>query len=357
MKRLIRLSAAWVVVLILGMIAGASTSIASAPEFVLQEGSFPVTFTGSSGSAVLETVGKTLIKCSRSKSKGELTGSKAGSLDISFEECSSETAKCKSTGSGAGVILTEGSAKVVLTNLLPVGAGFLAEPKEYSIECESLTSAKVKGAFLVPLQADLTQTLLESLLVQKAGKPLFTSYWDSAGKEHTTLLQASIKGGAFEEAAYGATSPQFTFAKEVELRTGELTEANLVKTTKFGGTAGGGASLCEFTAINQTCEVAVENISTETLQVISQNIFETVSNVHYFGRYIKFVSIGGECKSSGWITLGTVLPAGTSCNVKLELTRAIPALPSEVKGSYEAIILKTVGGTLTQGVMRTEAKE
>jgi hypothetical protein len=209
------------------------------------------------------------------------------------------------------------------------------EPKELHIECE-LLSAVVKGSFLILVTPDEQFAELWSpLLLQKSGTPLHTTYWDSSGKEQHALLQATINGGKAEDSGYGLTKYEITLEHEIEVRTGSLAETNPVTTKRTGGTAGG-TTTCAFTAINQTCTIAVENTSGGEIEISGQEVSETVGGRHLQESFVRQLAPANQCSSPGYFYKGTELLAGTHCTVELELVRAVPALPAELRGGYFA---------------------
>jgi hypothetical protein len=334
----------------------AVTATASTPEFILSEGSYPVSITGTSGETVFETVAKTAIKCKKGKGKGEISGAKEGKLHIVLEECTSSGVKCNSTGSGAGIILTEGPFKLVLGDLTPVIPALFVEPKELHAECAPFVTAVIKGTLLSLLTPNEHFTdLWEPLIDQKSGTPLVTTYWDSSGKQQHALLQASINSGGFEDAGLGVTKFEATLGKEVEIRTGPLTETTIVSLKRNGGTAGG-TSTCDFTAINQTCALTVENISAAEIEISGQEVFERVGSNHLKESYVKFLKPTNECYAPGYFYKGTQLLSNTRCNVELELTRAVPTLPQELRGGY-AVKVRQAGLNVAGGTMITSAVE
>jgi hypothetical protein len=332
MQRLKTLGLASALVLVLSAIM-ATQALATAPEFILPAGgSFPVHFTDTSGESVLETVSKTTIKCTKGKSTGSLLTGKAGSIDMLFEECSSLGSKCNSTGSSAGMILANGDFVAVLGSLAPVEPALFVESIEAHIECE-LLSAKVKGNFLILIAPDEEFTeLFRPLLLQKSGTPSHTTFWDALGEEHT-LLETSISGGKYEDSGYGLAKNEMTLEGEVEVRTGTLAETDPVTTMRTGGTAGG-TTTCAFTAIFQTCTISVENTSGGEIEISGQEVSETVGGRHLKESYIRQLSPTDQCSSPGFFYKGTELLAGTHCVAELQLVRAVPTLPAELRGGY-----------------------
>lgn len=83
--------------------ATAVSASAALPEF---SAPFSKTFTSTSKTSVLETVGGVAVKCSASTNTGEITGPQTGSMSIVFTGCKLGKVPCNTPGAVPGVIAT-----------------------------------------------------------------------------------------------------------------------------------------------------------------------------------------------------------------------------------------------------------
>ncbi|MCW3027665.1 MAG: hypothetical protein JWN81_876 [Solirubrobacterales bacterium] len=94
----------------LGLLAmlAASSAIAASASAALPEFSAPFskTFTSTSKTSVLETVGGIAVTCTAATNSGEITGPQTGSVTIVFTGCKLGKVPCNTPGAAAGVIAT-----------------------------------------------------------------------------------------------------------------------------------------------------------------------------------------------------------------------------------------------------------
>jgi hypothetical protein len=120
-------------------------------------------FTGTSGAASLETVGKAKLTCSGSASEGEYTGTKSATVEIKLKGCKLAATKevCQSAGAAAGEIVGKGlqaqlgfvKDEVVGNELIvSVGWDLKHEPSIVSAECGNAKQALVvTGSVIGPI--------------------------------------------------------------------------------------------------------------------------------------------------------------------------------------------------------------
>lgn len=83
--------------------ATATSASAALPEF---SGPFNKTFTSTSKTSVLETVGGIAVKCTADTNFGEITGPQTGFVTIIFTGCKLGKVPCNTPGAAPGVIAT-----------------------------------------------------------------------------------------------------------------------------------------------------------------------------------------------------------------------------------------------------------
>ncbi len=155
---------------------------------------------------LLTSVNGQKVECKTESSTGEFfegNNKEAGNMAIKFNECASLGQSCKSTGAKAGELVTndvealvgwENKAKkktaLELHPAKSVTSGLFIE-----FECATVV-VKVKGAVLVPIKNDAMKTSEVLKFKQKAGKQKPEKWEEASGK---TILEASFKGGSFEQ--------------------------------------------------------------------------------------------------------------------------------------------------------------
>lgn len=213
MQRRTIIGMAIIAVLALSAIASAGASAAEPNVTLLGTETFPVTFSGTSGKGVLETVAGTTVKCEKDKSSGSITSATAGTSKITFEECKSSGFACNTTGQGSGIIVSEGTTKLVYDALTTLGVALLMTVKETVFECTAFVKVKVKGTILILINPINKETTAFELIVkQSKGVPADNKYWEG-GVEKKPKLESSIDGGAFEESADESAENKITTSK------------------------------------------------------------------------------------------------------------------------------------------------
>jgi len=192
----------------------ASGASAAKPEF---KNHSKIKFTSTSGAGTLETTGGAIVQCKKDTDTGEITGAKAGTGKVTFQECYTlgNTADvCTTAGASTGDIetvaldLTLGYASATKGEVGPVGVLFEPEAGKTAnlaeFECEvggSKLSGLAKGSVvgeIGPLNKETTEftiTLKGSKGVQELTK--------FEGK--TIKLEASVNKGPLETASEDTT--------------------------------------------------------------------------------------------------------------------------------------------------------
>lgn len=196
----------------------AASASAARPEAL---GTFPTTFTGTSGKGALETASGLAIACKKDKNSGSITGLKEATLTIDFEGCTGPVGEsCNSLGDASGIILVTGAADLVRIAPKHLGLVLLLKPEAHII-CHTIL-----GEVLILVRGDLLALITPSdkkatnftLNVNGSkGKQEFTECetGEPCGKKIT--LESSTNGGAFELASDSSAENTITTAKEIEL--------------------------------------------------------------------------------------------------------------------------------------------
>ena len=171
-------------------------------------------FTTSGGVATLTTVGSAEVECQKESSGGEFVArkqqrSQAG-IFVKFTGCNLFGRACTTPGAASGELITnelEGlvgweskAAKKTALELSPaksVSSGLFIE-----FSCTGLV-VKVKGHVLVPIKNDKMTSTETLKFSAKKGKQKPEKWEESSG---LTILEASFKGGPFEQAGQEITS-------------------------------------------------------------------------------------------------------------------------------------------------------
>lgn len=201
---------------------GASSASANAEYF---QGGNPlghvVGFTGTSGAGTLQTVGGSTVTCTSDKATGKLLNATEDEAEVTFSGCKGPlSAACTTSGQASGVILTK-QLKSELVNLVGGGVGVLLTPKEAGglfaeFSCLGVV-IKVRGSVVgVVTPVDSEQTTGTLTFSQSGGHQLPSEY-ELAGVLHSSKLETSVGGGAFEESGEGTTE-SLTFEQPVEVR-------------------------------------------------------------------------------------------------------------------------------------------
>jgi len=189
--------------------AGASAASAAPPEFV--PGS-PHGLESVLKKTKFETVAKVLVTCKHGGNAGALTGPKTVTVTIHFTECSSGRIPCMSLGANPGEIVTselDGTLGYIRAAKKMVGLDLSAAvPPFMTFSCGAALSFVVDGSVIgriTPVNTPLLggQPILK--FMQKAGKQKTPSFEG----EPIDVLDASINGGAFEEAGLATTDDLF----------------------------------------------------------------------------------------------------------------------------------------------------
>jgi hypothetical protein len=180
-------------------------------------------FTTSGGVAVLTTVGNAQVECQKESSGGEFVpgnNKEEKGIVVKFNGCKALGNECTTPGAAAGELITNELEGIIgwevkaskKTDLELSPAKSVASGLFIEFSCTGLV-VKVRGHLLVPIKNDkmtATETLKysEKRGVQKPDK------WEEA--PGLTILEASFKGGPFEEAGQEITAT-VTGEEELEL--------------------------------------------------------------------------------------------------------------------------------------------
>lgn len=170
-------------------------------------------FTSTGGIGVLTTVSGSGVECQKEASDGEFVpgnNKEEAGVVVKFTGCKSLAAACSTPGSAMGEITTnelegtvgwENKAKKK-TDLELYPAKSVASGLFTEFSCIGLV-VKVRGDVLVPIKNDkMTRTETLKFVASKGiQKP---SEWEE--KSGKTILEASFKGGPFEQAGQNITS-------------------------------------------------------------------------------------------------------------------------------------------------------
>ncbi len=211
MKRMRLIGLALVALFAMGALASASAS-AALPEFSPAKG---VTLTGTSGKAVLETLGGgTKVECSGGSSGGEITGEKTVSkVKITFTGCKSAGFACTSGSDPSGTLLTnELTGTLGYISKANKEVGILFKPttgKEFiEFNCVGgIVKVKVLGLLICPITpVNLVVKEYTLKCEQKEGDQKPTKF---EGGE-VEVLKTAINGGEEQDSAEEATAKVVT---------------------------------------------------------------------------------------------------------------------------------------------------
>lgn len=187
--------------------AVAASASAALPEFT---GPFPKTFTSKSKASVLETVGKTKVKCTADTNAGEITGPKSDLVTVRFTGCVALKFQCGTPGAAPGEIVTG-----VLTSML----GYInIEKKEVGIDLSNPAGALITeffcgGNLRVVVRGSVIGRVTPVNKIVKPPQHFTLKLGQAKGKQKITkfqgepvdVLESSVNGGPFEESGLNST--------------------------------------------------------------------------------------------------------------------------------------------------------
>jgi len=179
--------------------------------------SAPLELTATVGKTVLESV-KAKVECKEGTASGSFTASREGTTSIDLHGCKSTGIACHSTGDATEVILISANVELVDLEKSKLLLAMEIALKELHVECGGVVSVVVKGGAIGEASGIESGKKAKSgtlIFKQEKGKQaikecLFTKAF-CEGKKF--LLEASLNGGAFEEAGL-ETEEKLTFSKE-----------------------------------------------------------------------------------------------------------------------------------------------
>jgi hypothetical protein len=160
------------------------------------------------GKGVLTTVGGLGVHCETEHSTGEYSGTKeVKNVVVTFNGCESAGAKCNTTGSATGELVTKTLEGIVgfedkatdktAFDLYPEGkTGLFIE-----FACVGLTVA-VRGSVLVPITSDKMEQTGTLKYVSTSGHQEVEHFEG----EPNDILEASFRGGAYEQSGQTITT-------------------------------------------------------------------------------------------------------------------------------------------------------
>lgn len=178
-------------------------------------------FTDSGGPVTLETVGKAAVTCKGETGSGEYSGAReVAGVVLRLSECELAGSKCTSTGAGTGEIVTstlegalgwrEKAGNKVALDLFPAGGtGSLLEAT-----CGT-SSLVVRGSVIGPITPVNNMSASFSLKYKQTKGKQTTEHFEG---EANDVLEASIAGGAYEQAGLALESTQAN-EEELEINT------------------------------------------------------------------------------------------------------------------------------------------
>jgi hypothetical protein len=185
----------------LAISAAVAASASALPEFT---GPFPKPFTSTSKTTILETGGKTKVKCAADTNKGEITGPNAGFVIIKFTGCELKALRCTSQGAAPGEIVT-----FPLTTTL----GYIKkEPKEVGLDLSNPAGAVVaeflcvNATVRIVVRGSVIGRITPVNKVVSPGGHFTVKFTQKAGTQQPIsfegmppdFLETSVKGGPFE---------------------------------------------------------------------------------------------------------------------------------------------------------------
>jgi len=160
------------------------------------------------GKGLLESIHGLAVKCETETSVGEYSGTKeVKNVVVTFKGCESAGSKCSTTGQKSGELVTKKLEGIVgfenkallktALDLFPAGkTGLFIE-----FSCLGLTVA-VRGSVLVPVKSD-TMSLTVALAYKATKGKQKPEHFEG---EPNDILEASFRGGAFEQAGQTITT-------------------------------------------------------------------------------------------------------------------------------------------------------
>ncbi len=170
-------------------------------------------FTSTGGIGVLTTVGGSGVECTSETSNGEFVpgnNKEEAGVTVHFRGCKSLGAPCTTPGAASGELITNELEGIVgwekqatkRTDLELYPAKSVKSGLFIEFSCTGLV-VKVRGHVLVPIKNDKMKETETLKFVAKKGKQKPEKWEESASP---AILEASFKGGPFEQAGQNITS-------------------------------------------------------------------------------------------------------------------------------------------------------
>src|ERR1700730_16726897 len=184
----------------LAISAAVASSASALPEW---SGPFPKPFLSKSGPTLLETTGKTQLKCTGDTNKGEITAPNSGVVVISFTGCKIKAFPCNSPGAAA--------AGEIVTFPLITTLGYITRaPKVVGLDLSTQAGAIVAGFQCANILAKVIGSVIGRIApvnkIVKPGAHFALKFTQKKGMQNPIsfagsppdILEPSLKGGPFE---------------------------------------------------------------------------------------------------------------------------------------------------------------
>lgn len=197
--------------------AAAAQASAELPEF---SGPYPKAFTSTGKRSILQTAGDVKVRCKADATAGEITGGRAGSINVTFTGCEAAGSPCTSPEAAEGEISTSG---------LSLELGYLNKAaKEVGVDLAAVAPAPFAVFSCGSLEATVTGSVIGRINpVNKVKRPpsRFTLRFSQSGGrqkaiklegEPQDVLEASLAGGPYEQSGLTSTDA-VRFAESIEI--------------------------------------------------------------------------------------------------------------------------------------------
>jgi hypothetical protein len=321
-----------------GVIALCATTAATATATALAEFTTETGFSGTSGTALLETASGTSVSCKKSAVEATAESKKGGMFHLAEHECSMSGGSVTCTGSGdsSGVVLVSGEWHFLPeAELLLLSIGSAAH-----FECSTTTFA-LKGALPVTVTPVETSTSLYALGVgETKGLQELPFYDNESGGTVLSSLLASVNSGEFEQAGLGLAKDELTTLHETEIHVPQNVE--FWKIMASTGVTGG-LNNCIFTTVLQTCLAEVVNRNTrEGVEITEEMYSRFLAGAATGTSYVKPI-----IPATNGCAVGKMLGAGEICYVEFEYaTKPTGTFRGGYNVKVRGITIGGVGGTI-----------
>jgi len=182
-------------------------------SFEWEPGAVKTKFTGTGGTATLETVHKVKVSCKTEASNGEYTSPKTvGNISVRFTGCESIGFKCKTALAEEGEIVTNllaGTLRWENAKKSKVAIDLVPQSEELFVEFAcGPANDRVKGSVMTNIPVDIVKTTFEQKFTAKTGKQKPEFYYTASGEKVKDVLLSKLGGTEFEQAGQTVTNLQ-----------------------------------------------------------------------------------------------------------------------------------------------------